>query len=107
MSSKSKIKGTRVERKIVKLFEDIGIDARRQPLSGAVQDFPHDVQVKLMGGLNCEVKARKDGKGFATIKRWKGSADLLIMVEDYDEPCVLMNWSLWKNIAKILKENGE
>ena len=107
MSSKSKIKGTRIERKIVKLFEDMGIKARRQPLSGALQDFPHDVQVQLMGGLNCEVKARKDGKGFATIKKWKGSADLLIMVEDYDEPCVLMNWRLWPQIAKRLKENGE
>ena len=43
MSSKSKIKGTRVERKIVKLFQDLCIQARRQPLSGALQDFPHDV----------------------------------------------------------------
>ena len=103
MSSKSKIKGTRVERKIVKLFQDLGIQARRQPLSGALQDFPHDVQVKLLDGLNCEVKARKDGKGFATIKKWKGSADL---VEDFAEPGVYMDWRLWKQIAQILKENG-
>ena len=107
MSSKSKIKGTRVERKIVKLFEDLDIKARRQPLSGALQDFPHDVLVQLLGGLNCEVKARKDGKGFSTITRWKGSADLLIMVEDFKEPSVLMDWNLWKQIAKILKESGE
>ena len=33
MSSKAKIKGTRVERKIVKLFEDLDIKARRQPMS--------------------------------------------------------------------------
>ena len=106
MSSKSKIKGTRVERKIVKLFQDLGIQARRQPLSGALQDFPHDVQVKLLDGLNCEVKARKDGKGFATIKKWKGNADLLILVEDHATPGVYIDWSLWKQIAKILKENG-
>ena len=37
MSSKSKIKGSRVERKIVKLFEDLGIKARRQPMSGALR----------------------------------------------------------------------
>ena len=106
MSSKSKIKGSRVERKIVKLFEDLGIKARRQPMSGALQDFPYDVKVDLLGGMHCEVKARKGGKGFATIKRWKGNADLLIMVEDFSEPGVYIDWSLWKRIAKILKENG-
>jgi len=106
MSSKAKIKGTRVERKIVKLFEDLDIKARRQPMSGALQDFPYDVKVDLLGGLHCEVKARKGGKGFATIKKWKGSADLLILVEDHAPPGVYIDWSLWKQIAKILKDNG-
>ena len=64
MSNTSKRKGTRVENKIVKLFENIGIKARRQPMSGSLQDFPHDVKVELLGGLHIEVKARKNGKGF-------------------------------------------
>jgi|TARA_A100000172_G_scaffold65606_2_gene45132 Holliday junction resolvase len=106
MSNTSKRKGTRVENKIVKLFENLGIKARRQPMSGSLQDFPHDVKVELLGGLHIEVKARKNGKGFATIKKWKGSADLLVMVEDYDEPGVYIDWRLWKQIAKILKDNG-
>ena len=103
--SSQKRKGTRVENKIVKMFQAMDINARRQPLSGAIRDFPHDVAVDLIGGLVCEVKARKNGGGFATIKKWKGSADLLILVEDYDQPGVYMDWALWKEIAMRLKEH--
>jgi hypothetical protein len=105
MTSSAKRKGTRVENKIVKMFQAMDINARRQPLSGAIKDFPHDVAVDLIGGLVCEVKARKNGGGFATIKKWKGSADLLILVEDYDQPGVYMDWALWKEIAMRLKEH--
>ena len=105
MTSSAKRKGTRVENKIVKMFQAMDINARRQPLSGAIRDFPHDVAVDLIGGLVCEVKARKNGGGFATIKKWKGSADLLILVEDYDQPGVYMDWGLWKEIAMRLKEH--
>lgn len=105
MTSSAKRKGTRVENKIVKMFQAMDINARRQPLSGAIRDFPHDVAVDLIGGLVCEVKARKNGGGFATIKKWKGSADLLILVEDYEQPGVYMDWALWKEIAMRLKEH--
>jgi|TARA_R110002020_G_scaffold427617_1_gene637029 hypothetical protein len=105
MTSAAKRKGTRVENKIVNMFQSMDIGAKRQPLSGALRDFPHDVAVDLLGGIYCEVKARKGGKGFATIKKWKGSADLLILVEDYDQPGVYMDWVLWKEIAMRLKEH--
>ena len=83
MSSKAKRKGTRVENEIVKLFQAEGFKARRQPLSGAIQDFPHDVQVSdLFNGINIEVKARKSGEGFTQLDKWKGSADLLISAID-------------------------
>ena len=32
--------------------------------------------------LECEVKARSNGQGFTTINKWKGNADLLVLVED-------------------------
>ena len=55
MSSKAKRKGTRVENEIVKLFQAEGFNARRQPLSGAIQAFPHDVQVMdLFDLLDCK-----------------------------------------------------
>jgi len=97
LSSKAKRKGTRVENEIVKLFQAEGFKARRQPLSGAIQDFPHDVQISdLFDGTNIEVKARKNGEGFAQLDKWKGSADLLILKKDFSNPMVYLDWNLFK-----------
>ena len=97
MSSKAKIKGTRVEREIVKLFEDLGYSSRRQPMSGAIQDFPHDVYVNdLFDGTTIEVKARKNGQGFKQLEDWKGSADILVLKKDFNPPSVYLDWNLFK-----------
>ena len=104
--SSQKRKGTRVENEIVKLFIKEGFKARRQPLSGAIQDFPHDVRVAdLFGGTTIEVKARKSGEGFTQLDKWKGSADLLILKRDFKEPMVYMSWNLYKEYLNEYKEN--
>ena len=104
--SSQKRKGTRVENEIVKLFIKEGFKARRQPLSGAIQDFPHDVRVAdLFGGTTVEVKARKSGEGFTQLDKWKGSADLLILKRDFKEPMVYMSWNLYKEYLNEYKEN--
>ena len=104
--SSQKRKGTRVENEIVKLFIKEGFKARRQPLSGAIQDFPHDVRViDLFDGTTVEVKARKSGGGFTQLDRWKGSADLLVLKRDFKEPMVYMSWNLYKEYLNEYKEN--
>tara|TARA_B100000029_G_scaffold180519_1_gene178291 strand:- start:302 stop:898 length:597 start_codon:yes stop_codon:yes gene_type:complete len=108
MSSSHKRKGTRVENEIVKLFKAEGFNAVRQPLSGAIQDFPHDVQVKdLYEGTNIEVKARKSGEGFTQLDKWKGSADLLILKRDFQKPMVYLTWDFFKEFLNEYKENRE
>ena len=87
MSSKSKQKGYRTEYNLVKRFQIAGIDAKRQVLSGALPDHPHDIKIKNPDMI-VEVKARKNGAGFKTLKRWMGSADALIMHEDHEESLV-------------------
>ena len=106
MSSKAKRKGTRVENEIVKLFQAEGFNARRQPLSGAIQAFPHDVQVMdLFEGTNIEVKARKNGEGFAQLDKWKGSADLLVLKRDFSSPMVYLDWDLFKEFLYEYRQN--
>ena len=106
MSSKAKVKGTRVENEIVKLFQAEGYNARRQPLSGAIQAFPHDVQVTdLFDGTNVEVKARKNGEGFTQLDKWKGSADLLILKKDRTSPMICMDWEQFKLYLYAAKTN--
>ena len=108
MSSSHKRKGTRVENEIVKLFQAEGFNAKRQPLSGALIDFPHDVQVKdLYEGTNIEVKARKSGEGFTQLDKWKGSADLLILKRDFQKPMVYLTWDFFKEFLNEYKENRE
>ena len=55
--------------KLVNMFLGEGIDARRQPMSGAIVGFPHDLVVDVLGGSTVEAKARANGEGFKTIQR--------------------------------------
>ena len=87
MSKKSKQKGYRTEYNLVKRFQGAGIDAKRQVLSGALPEYPHDIKINNPDMI-VEVKARKNGAGFKTLKRWMGSADALIMHEDHEESLV-------------------
>lgn len=87
--SSSKRKGYRVENELVKYLRKRGVSAKRQPLSGAIADFPHDIAIDNPR-LIVEVKARKSGSGFKTILNWMGKADVLVMKQDYDDPIVAM-----------------
>ena len=80
----SKQKGYRTENNLVHYLNDRGLSAKRQPLSGALKDFPHDIAVV---NPNCilEVKARKTGSGFKTLHKWIGRADALILKEDRED----------------------
>ena len=104
MSSKAKIKGTRVENEIVKLYKKEGYKARRQPMSGAISAFPHDVFIDdLHEGTNAEVKARKNGEGFKQLEDWKGKADLLILKRNNKSPMVVMDWELYRIYLNDIK----
>ena len=101
MGRSQKQKGYRVERKIVKMLEAEGIKCRRQPMSGAILGMPHDIVAEIMEeGLKdtIEVKARKSGEGFKTLKRWKGLADVLVLVEDNEMPTVVVSWNYFINL---------
>ena len=78
-------------------------------MSGAILGLPHDVVVKIdgIGELNIEVKARKGGTGFKTINNWLGSAHLLALVEDFEEPKFVMTWRTLKRILEpYLKDSS-
>lgn len=101
-------KGDRVERAIVADLRELGLDAERVPLSGAAGgSFRGDVVVRLPHwetGEPCgwllvaESKARKSGAGFATLERWLGSLDLLILKRDRQEPMVVIPWRIFARL---------
>ena len=108
MPRSQKAKGSRVEREIVKLFTECGFQAGRQPLSGALQQFPHDVYVNnLLGGTTVEVKARKDGQGFTQLEKWKGTAELLILKRNNATPFVCVDWKYFKELLDVYRRSSE
>jgi Holliday junction resolvase len=97
---RSRNKGARVERGIVRSLQAEGFAATRVPLSGASGGrFAGDVVMPLMGRDLClEVKARADG--FRELYSWLDGRDVLIVKADRQEPLVVVRLSLAAEIAK-------
>jgi Holliday junction resolvase len=100
----NKIKGSRVEREIVHLHKDNNIDAKRVPLSGAVEGYKGDIIVSLPNKeLVAEVKARKNGNGFTTIEKWLGDNDILFLKRNNKESLVVLPFNVYINILSELR----
>lgn len=100
MGKMQRRKGYRVEHEIEQMFRQMGINARRVPLSGSADFVKGDVQIVLKNKiLTAEVKARKDG--FRQIYNWLDNKDLLIIKADRKEPLVVLRL---KNCIEFLKE---
>ena len=94
-------KAIEFEREIVDLHKAIGVHAERVPLSGSAryQSKSHDVDIYVAGRdeapLVAEVKARRNGSGFAVIETWLGEYDALFLRRDHADPLVVLPWRVW------------
>jgi hypothetical protein len=87
---KSRDKGNRAERAIVRLLQERGFAAERVPLSGAAGgSYRGDINVPVLGvDRVVEVKCRANG--FRALYAWLTDRDILIVRADRREPlCVL------------------
>jgi len=104
MAHKSKEKGDRIEREIVHAHQTAGIraqryDARRGQF-GATASHDIDIYPKDRDApLITEVKARKNGKGFATIENWLGDNDALFLRRNGQKPVVVVPWDIWVELV--------
>jgi hypothetical protein len=101
MSAYERNKGIRIEREIVNLHKQAGIDAERVPLSGAsrYQGNGSDLDIypsgRAAGALKAEVKGRASGAGFTMLERWLGKYDVLFLRRDRQDPLVVVPWQTW------------
>ena len=106
MTSRSKSKGSRIEREIVEAHRALGLRANRiDERAGQLgKDASADVDIWLLDGepIKGEVKARKDGGGFVQLERWMGACGLLFLRRNRADPMVVVRWSVWERIVKIL-----
>jgi hypothetical protein len=90
MSKRSRDKGQRTERAIVRLLQDRGIACEK--ISGMYRPGA-DVNVWLLGAeRGVEVKCR--GGGFRELYKWLSNRDVLIVKADRLEPLVVVRLSL-------------
>jgi hypothetical protein len=111
--AKHRVKGNRIEREIVALHQEIGIEADRVPLSGAshYQGSGHDVDIYPFGrdwrGYRYEVKARKAGNGFRMLDRWVENAEGLFLRSDRSKPLVVHTWETYDSFLREIRRLQE
>jgi Holliday junction resolvase len=84
-------KGNRVERELVKMHEEAGVEAERMPLSGALGG-KYGGDLLIDNQYRAEVKARANGEGFIVLEKWLGEHDFLFLKRNNRQPMVMMNW---------------
>jgi hypothetical protein len=113
----SKDKGARSERFFVNKLKGAGIDAKRVPLSGAMANYPHDINLAWPGGGDRAFEAKHRADGFKEIYKWLKPADGLFIRADRQEGlavlrmadfCDLLNAALQADMLKreICTESG-
>jgi Holliday junction resolvase len=87
---KSRDKGNRFERAIVRLLQDRGFGAERVPLSGSAGgSFQGDVTFPLLGiDRTVECKVRKDG--FRELYAWLDGRDALVVRAERRDALVVL-----------------
>ena len=81
-------KGDRVEREVLALLKEAGLEARRVPLSGSAPDYPGDLEVVVpgLGRVLVEVKARKR----VGLEAWLEGRGLLVLKPDRRPPLAVL-----------------
>ncbi len=83
-----------IEREVVNLHRERGIEAERVPLSGAAGgSFAGDVVIAQR--IRAEVKTRGNGSGFVTLEKWLGRNDALFLRRDRADPLVVLPARTW------------
>jgi hypothetical protein len=53
-----------------------------------------------------EVKARAHASGWKSLKKWLGKNDLLFLVEDREQPLVVLPWDTYKEFLARMEAGG-
>jgi Archaeal holliday junction resolvase (hjc) len=102
---RSRQKGDRAERALVRILQEAGFAAERVPLSGSAGGrFCADITVPLLG-IDRKVEAKVRCDGFVELYRWLAAADLLIVKRDRAEPLVVLPIRFAIEIAKAAERS--
>jgi len=91
---RSRNKGAGYEREIVAAHIERGIDAKKTPLSGALRDYPGDVQIAGIIG-ECKRTKRKRTSLYEALAQGNDAADVLFVRDDMKSTLVVMHLEFW------------
>src|SRR3954471_23979483 len=102
---RSRDKGARTERAVVKAFRDEGVAAERIPLSGAAGGrFSSDLTVPILGrDVKVEVKCRAEG--FRQLYKWLGGNYGLVIKADRLRPLMVLALADFAQMARLSEED--
>jgi hypothetical protein len=97
-------KGNRVEREVLAILREAGLEARRVPLSGSAPDYPGDLEVELpgLGRVLVEVKARKR----VGLEGWLEGRGLLVLKADRRPPLAVLPLEALLALVRAAKGEG-
>lgn len=96
---RSRQKGDRAERALVRFLQERGFAAERVPLSGSAGGrYTGDVTVPLLG-VDRVVEVKVRAGGFRELYGWLDGRDLLVVRADRHEPLVVLPLRLAAEIA--------
>lgn len=104
---KSRDKGNRAERALVRFLQDRGFAAERVPLSGAAGgSYLGDLTVPILG-IDRVVEVKVRAKGFSQLYDWLTDRDVLVVKADRVEPLVVVPLKLATEIASKAEEASQ
>ena len=97
-------KGNRVEREVLALLREAGLEARRVPLSGSAPGYPGDLEVELpgLGKVLVEVKARRR----VALEAWLEGRGLLVLKPDRKPPLAVLPLQVLLQLVQGLGGTG-
>jgi hypothetical protein len=90
-----------VEREVLALLREAGLEARRVPLSGSAPGYPGDLEVELpgLGRVLVEVKARKR----VGLEAWLEGRGLLVLKPDWRPPLAVLPLEALLALVRVAK----
>lgn len=104
MPNASRQKGDRFERDCIHQLQEVGIEAKRVPLSGAMQGFTGDLQIERLFTtleIECKTRARAWSDLFGWLKHDKHPPFALFIKADRTDTLVVLSL---ESFAALLKQ---
>ena len=99
-------KGDRLERLAADILRSYGLDAKRVPLSGSMNGFKGDLELKI-GETELTGECKSRANGLSKVYQWLDSNDLLVVKQDRCDPLIVMDLRRFARLIGEVSRGGQ